>query len=76
MVPTWSTVARYMVRFTVCMLIMEFILHSMYVVAIKDAHAWTGDSPFELSMVGFWNLIIVWLKVCSRGFLPIVRNLQ
>ena len=27
---------------------------------------WQGASPMELSMVGFWNLIIVWLKVlCS-----------
>ena len=45
---------------------MEFILHFMYVVAIKDARAWRGDSPFELSMIGFWNLMIVWLKVRSQ----------
>ena len=37
----------------------------MYVVAIKDTGAWKGDTPFELSMIGFWNLIIVWLKVSS-----------
>ena len=42
---------------------MELILHFMYVVAIKDAKAWSGDTPSELSMIGFWNLIIVWLKV-------------
>ena len=36
----------------------------MYVVAIKDTGSWGGDSPAELSMVGFWNLIVVWLKVC------------
>lgn len=35
----------------------------MYVVAIKDTAAWEGDSPAELSMIGFWNLVIVWLKV-------------
>jgi protein-cysteine N-palmitoyltransferase HHAT len=35
----------------------------MYVVAIKDTHSWNGDSPAELSMLGFWNLIVVWLKV-------------
>ena len=45
------------------MLTMEFLLHYTYVVAIKDAHAWLGDSPAQLSMIGFWNLIIVWLKV-------------
>jgi hypothetical protein len=35
----------------------------MYVVAIKDTRAWVGYSAAELSLVGFWNLIIVWLKV-------------
>lgn len=42
---------------------MEFILHFIYVNAIKDSHAWKGETPLELSMVGFWNLIIVWLKL-------------
>ena len=42
---------------------MEFILHYAYVVAIKDTSAWYDDSVAELSMIGFWNLIIVWLKV-------------
>ena len=35
----------------------------MHVVAIKDAHAWIGMTPAQLSMLGFWNLIFVWLKV-------------
>ena len=37
----------------------------MYVVAIKDTKAWQGTNAAELSMIGFWNLIIVWLKVSS-----------
>lgn len=59
---------------------MEVILHYMYVVAIKGSWAtrtdsvgktarmpaWTGDTPFELAMISFWNLIIVWLKVSSH----------
>jgi len=45
------------------LLTMEFILHYMYMVAIKDTKAWNGFSAAELSMVGFWNLIIVWLKL-------------
>ncbi|EKM48095.1 uncharacterized protein PHACADRAFT_266551, partial [Phanerochaete carnosa HHB-10118-sp] len=53
----------YAARFVVCLLTMEFILHFMYVVAIKDTTAWYGDSVAELSMIGFWNLIIVWLKL-------------
>jgi D-alanyl-lipoteichoic acid acyltransferase DltB (MBOAT superfamily) len=48
------------------MLTMEFILHFMYVNAIKDSKAWAGSTPMQLSMIGFWNLIVVWLKVRSR----------
>ncbi|EGG12029.1 uncharacterized protein MELLADRAFT_32714 [Melampsora larici-populina 98AG31] len=53
----------YSIRFLICFLTMEFVLHYMYVIAIKDARAWGGDSPFELSMIGYWNLIAVWLKL-------------
>ncbi len=42
---------------------MEFVLHFMYMVAIKDTKAWYGDTVSQLSMIGFWNLVIVWLKV-------------
>ena len=54
----------YLLRFLVCYMTMEYILHFMYVVAIKDTKAWIGDTPAEIAMIGFWNLIIVWLKVC------------
>ena len=58
---------------------MEIILHYIYVVAIKDSYAlhdsgarvpaWQGDTPAELAMISFWNLIIVWLKVaCDISF--------
>ena len=53
----------YAVRFAFCILTMEWILHHMYVVAIKDSRAWEGDTPFQVSMIGFWNLIVVWLKL-------------
>ena len=53
----------YLARFVICILTLEFILHFMYVVAIKDRKAWVGFSAAELCMVGFWNLIVVWLKV-------------
>lgn len=57
----------YAFRFLTSFLFMELILHFMYVVAIKDTRAWHGDSPFQLSMIGFWNLMIVWLKVRFLG---------
>jgi D-alanyl-lipoteichoic acid acyltransferase DltB (MBOAT superfamily) len=47
------------------MLTMEFILHFMYVVAMKDTKAWRGASPAEIGLIGFWNLMIVWLKASS-----------
>jgi len=53
----------YAFRFIICMLTMETVLHTMYVVAIKDTAAWDDDTPAELSMIGFWNLVVVWLKV-------------
>ncbi|KAG9051521.1 glycerol transporter [Tulasnella sp. UAMH 9824] len=56
-------VMLYLVRFIVCLMTMELILHYMWVVAMKDAEAWRGLSPAEISMVGFWNLIVVWLKL-------------
>ncbi|KAJ3550711.1 hypothetical protein NM688_g5016 [Phlebia brevispora] len=53
----------YLFRFVTCFLAMEFILHFMYMVAIKDTKAWYGATAAELCMIGFWNLIIVWLKL-------------
>jgi D-alanyl-lipoteichoic acid acyltransferase DltB (MBOAT superfamily) len=47
---------------------METLIHIMHVVAIKDARAWSGMTPAQLSMLGFWNLIFVWLKV--RRIIP------
>ncbi|KIK69770.1 hypothetical protein GYMLUDRAFT_34163 [Collybiopsis luxurians FD-317 M1] len=58
-----SSVIGYLVRFAACLLTMEVILHFMYVVAIKDSKAWIGDTPAQIGMIGFWNLIIVWLKL-------------
>ena len=58
----------YLFRTACCYLTMEFILHYMYVVAIKDRKAWIGDSAAEIAMLGFWNLIVVWLKVNKSCF--------
>nr|XP_031861387.1 uncharacterized protein CI109_002991 [Kwoniella shandongensis]KAA5528459.1 hypothetical protein CI109_002991 [Kwoniella shandongensis] len=53
----------YGIRFVACLLTMEAVLHTMYVVAIKDSKGWEGDTPAELSMIGLWNLVVVWLKL-------------
>lgn len=53
----------YAVRCALLLLAMEFMLHYMYVNAIKNAHAWANNTAMELSMIGFWNLMFVWLKL-------------
>ncbi|GAA5946636.1 hypothetical protein JCM3765_000327 [Sporobolomyces pararoseus] len=60
-----SSIIRYSFRFFSSLLTMELILHTMYVVAIKDSGTewWNSLSPLQVSMIGFWNLIIVWLKL-------------
>ena len=56
-------VLGYMVRCAVAILSIEFVLHYMYVNAIKSARAWDGYTPMELALLGFWSLEFVWLKL-------------
>lgn len=42
---------------------MELTLHYLYVVAISKTKAWEGDTPLELSMIGYFNLVIIWMKL-------------
>lgn len=45
---------------------MEVILHYTYVVAISktaSSGSWLHDSPGQLSMIGYFNLHIIWLKL-------------
>ncbi|KAF3990257.1 hypothetical protein FT663_01035 [Candidozyma haemuli var. vulneris] len=53
----------YGLRLLFCVLVMEFILHYMYVVAVSKTKAWDGDTPFQLSMLGMFNLNVIWLKL-------------
>lgn len=53
----------YGARLSFCILVMEFLLHFMYVVAVSKTKAWDGDTPFQLSMLGMFNLNIIWLKL-------------
>ncbi|KAK4518315.1 Chitin synthase, class 7 [Mucor velutinosus] len=56
-------VITYAFRLVNVILVMEFTLHYLYVVAISKAKAWDGASPLELSMVGYFNLVIIWMKL-------------
>ncbi|KAJ3183380.1 glycerol transporter [Geranomyces variabilis] len=53
----------YALRWAGTVLCMEWLLHTVYVVAIKDTRAWAGFSPFQMSMVGYFNLKLIWLKL-------------
>ncbi|KAI8351231.1 MBOAT, membrane-bound O-acyltransferase family-domain-containing protein [Choanephora cucurbitarum] len=54
---------QYAIRLLSTLFVMEIVLHSLYVVAISKAQAWHQDSPFELSMIGYFNLLIIWMKL-------------
>lgn len=53
----------YAIRLVISILSMEMVLHFAYVVAISKRKAWTGDTPFQISMIGLFNLNIIWLKL-------------
>ncbi|KAJ5596254.1 Membrane bound O-acyl transferase MBOAT [Penicillium hetheringtonii] len=54
----------YGVRFFLTFLCMEFILHYIYAVAISKASPdWSVFTPGQLSMLAFFNLHIIWLKL-------------
>lgn len=56
-------IAIYGGRFIMCLLMMELILHYIYANVVSLAHAWHGDSSFQISMVGLFSLNIIWLKL-------------
>ena len=61
---TAQRTAIYGFRFLVCILTMELMLHFLYAVAISKAKpAWEIYTPFQLSMLGYFNLHIIWLKL-------------
>jgi len=47
---------------------MELIQNTLYVVAISKTaspptSSWSGDTPFQLAMIGYFNLHLIWLKL-------------
>lgn len=58
-----TQIFSYAVKLTVSILTMELLLHYTYVVAISKTKAWSGDTPFQISMIGLFNLNIIWLKL-------------
>lgn len=55
---------RYAVRFLLCLLCMELVLHFVYVGAISSSlPVWDSYTPAQLSLLSFMNLFIIWLKL-------------
>ncbi|KAL5000369.1 MBOAT, membrane-bound O-acyltransferase family-domain-containing protein [Aspergillus recurvatus] len=54
----------YGTRFFLTLFAMELILHFIYAVAISKSHPnWSLYTPAQLSMLAFFNLHIIWLKL-------------
>ncbi|KAJ5164220.1 Membrane bound O-acyl transferase MBOAT [Penicillium coprophilum] len=61
---TRARIMMYAVRFGLTLLCMELILHYIYAVAISKANPdWSVFTPGQLSMLAFFNLHIIWLKL-------------
>ena len=54
----------YGIRFLLALFFMEIMIHFIYVVAISKAQpAWEVYTPSQLSMLGYFNLHHIWLKL-------------
>ena len=54
----------YGIRFLLSFLVMEVMIHYIYVIAISKAQpAWEVYTPFQLSMLGYFSLHHIWLKL-------------
>ncbi|KTW26458.1 hypothetical protein T552_02937 [Pneumocystis carinii B80] len=60
---TISSIIKYLLRLLFCFFLLELILHFFYVVAISKIKSWKDYSPSQISMIGYLNLQIVWLKL-------------
>ncbi|KAJ5550175.1 hypothetical protein N7535_001886 [Penicillium sp. DV-2018c] len=59
-----SRTTMYAIRFGLTLLCMELILHYIYAVAISKSNPdWSIFTPGQLSMLAFFNLHIIWLKL-------------
>jgi protein-cysteine N-palmitoyltransferase HHAT len=61
---TKTRIILYGIRFGLTLLCMEFVLHYIYAMAISSAKPdWSLYTPGQLSMLGYFNLHIIWLKL-------------
>jgi D-alanyl-lipoteichoic acid acyltransferase DltB (MBOAT superfamily) len=61
---TTKRTVLYAIRFIVTLLTMEVMIHFLYMVAIfKAKPSWDLYTPMQLSMLGYFNLKHIWLKL-------------
>ncbi|KAI9926728.1 hypothetical protein AWENTII_011356 [Aspergillus wentii] len=61
---TRSRTILYGIRLFLTVLCMELVLHYIYVVAISKASPnWSAYTPGQLSMMAYFNLHVIWLKL-------------
>ena len=59
-----SRTVKYAIRFALTLLVMELVLHYDYVGAIsKSRPEWSTYSPAQISLLSYFNLHIIWLKL-------------
>jgi D-alanyl-lipoteichoic acid acyltransferase DltB (MBOAT superfamily) len=55
---------KYGIRFLLCLLAMEVLLHFDYCVAISKGNPnWSDYTPAQLSLLSYFNLHVLWLKL-------------
>lgn len=60
---TFNGTLIYGARWIFLFCLMEVMIHAFHVIAISKARAWDGFTPFQITMVGFWSLKHIWLKL-------------
>ncbi len=53
----------YALRWIGAVLLMEWMMHYVYVVAIGKAKAWSTFTPLEMAVFGYFSLKFIWLKL-------------
>lgn len=59
-----SRTIKYAIRFLLCLLAIELVLHFDYISAITKSNPnWSDYTPAQLSLLSYFNLHILWLKL-------------
>lgn len=60
----WARTIKYAIRFLLCLLAMELVLHFDYCIAISKSNPnWSDYTPAQLSLLSYFNLHVLWLKL-------------